>query len=276
MDAKQQHGTGNSMMMMKTGTGWSRGLDTAVRGELKEWFQTRTWWSQVLIWAASINLIFLIVSLSVRQNPGELNSPTESLMIFNIFMGLVGPIGVSIVMQSAVVGEKKSGTAAWVLSKPISRVAFILSKMIGNGLGVAATMVLAQGIIAYLIAYFVVGITPPPLGFIAGMGVHLVHIFFYLTLTLMLGAIFEKAAPVIGIPIAFLFSQNFLSSAFPKLIRLMPQSLAMPGNNSSELPLAMALMTDSPVATYLPLIGTFIASVIFVGIALWVFQRQEL
>ena len=75
-----------------------------------------------------------------------------TLMLFNIFMGLAGAIGVSILMQTAVVGEKRSGTAAWVLSKPVSRVAFIIAKLIANSTGIVVTLVLAQGLIAYLIS----------------------------------------------------------------------------------------------------------------------------
>ncbi len=116
-------------------------------------------------------------------------------VIFSIFMGLAGPIGVTIVMQNAVIGEKRSGTAAWILSKPVSRQSFILSKFIANTLGIAVTMVLAQGLIAYLITGLVVGQWVPPLDFLAALGALFVNILFYLTLTLMLGVLFEHPAP---------------------------------------------------------------------------------
>jgi hypothetical protein len=113
-------------------------------------------------------------------------------------------------------------------------------------------------------------------GFLAGLGVHLVNIFFYLTLTLMLGTLFENGAPVIGIPLAFLFSQNFISSIYPELVKLLPWTLVIPLNNSTELPLAAALMTGAPLPSLVPLFATMAASVIFVAIALWAFNRQEL
>lgn len=260
-------------MQLVTGAGWRRGLDNALRGELKRWFGTRTWWVQILIWTASVNLIFLMVALSAPRS----EMPTlEAVMLFHIFMGLAGPIGVSIVMQGALVGEKRSGTAAWVLSKPISRAAFVLSRLIGNGIGVVVTMVLAQGLVAYLIAALVLDLRLPVMGFVASLGVHLVNILFYMTLTLMLGAIFDQIAPVIGIPLAFLFSQNFLASFNPDLFKVLPWTLAVPLNNSTQPSIAMAVMTGAHVPTYLPLISTSMAIVVFVGVALWVFQRQEL
>ena len=73
-------------------------------------------------------------------------------------------------------------------------------------------MVLAQGLIAYLITGLVVGTWVPPLDFLAALGALFANILFYLTLTLMLGVLFEHPAPVIGIPMAFLFAQQFLAT----------------------------------------------------------------
>jgi ABC-2 type transport system permease protein len=277
MAVSEQQNQGNRLMQLEQGAGWSRGMRNLLRGELNSWFKTRTWWTQILIWTASINLIFLMVALSVTRAEGDGEGlGMDAIMIFSIFMGLVGPIGVSIIMQNEVVGEKRSGTAAWVLSKPVSRSAFILSKLIGNTLGITVTMVLVQGLIAYLIEGLVVGEWLPVGGFLAGLGVLLANILFYLTLTLMLGTIFDHGAPVIGIPLAFLFSQNFLSSIYPGLVKLLPWTLAIPLNNSTEVPLAVALMTGEPLPSLVPLYATLAASVVFVMVGLWVFQKQEL
>jgi ABC-2 type transport system permease protein len=273
--------TGNSAMELRTGSGWSRGLDTMLRGELRHWFGTRTWWVQILIWAAMINFIFLMVALSTKRlaDAGEAGpgmGTLESLMIFGIFMGLAGPVGVCIIMQGAVVGEKRSGTAAWVLSKPASRTSFILSKLVSNTVGVAVTMVLAQGAIAYTIAGLVLGLWLPVPGFLAGMGVHLVNIFFYLTLTLMLGALFSQAAPVIGIPLAFLFGQNQVASFYPRVLKALPWTLAIPANGTSDQSVAGALISGAAVPPLLPVYTTLAASAVFVAVALWAFRRQEL
>ncbi len=272
-----QRSVGNSSMILKTGSDWRRGLDNMLRGELKSWFGTRTWLTQILIWTASINFIYLMTALSMPPEEAPGGGVT---MIFNIFMGIVGPIGVSIIMQGAVVGEKNSGTAAWVMSKPVSREAFILSKLIANTLGVAVTMVLAQGAIAYLITGLVVKVWLPVPGFLAALGVHMIHIFFYLSMTLMLGAIFNHGAPVIGIPLAFHFGQQFLMSLLaqisPTLAKAVPWTLAIPGNDSADLAVAGALMNGAPVQTYLPVYVALIASLAFIIIGIRAFQRQEL
>jgi ABC-2 type transport system permease protein len=265
----EKPGKGNSSMILATGVGWQRGMDNLLNGEIKHWFKTRTWWVQILIWASAINLVYLMVSLGAGDAPGF-----ESIMIFNIFMGLAGPIGTCIVMQMAVVGETRSGTAAWILSKPVSRTAFIISKLIGNSLGLAVTMVLAQGLIAYLITAFVLGEYLPIAGFLAGLAVQLVNIMFYLTITLMCGAIFDHPAPVIGLPLAFLFAQQYIIGYFPALAKVLPWTLAIPLNDAPSI--AWALMTGAPVPSFSPVYFTLAFSLLFVAIALIVFQRQEL
>ena len=178
-------------------------------------------------------------------------------------------------MQGTIVGEKQSGTAAWVLSKPVSRPAFLLAKLTANTVGVALTIVLVQGLIAYLLIYLGSGTLLPPLGFLGGLGVQLVHLFFYITLTLMLGAAFSKRGPVIAIPLLFLFVQELLMGFFPILAKLFPWTLVVPPDGSEYPSVAAALMTGSQPLSYLPLATTVGASVLFVALAIWIFDRLE-
>jgi ABC-2 type transport system permease protein len=259
-------------MLLVKGDGWNRGLNNVLRGELKSWFSTRRWWVQILIWTASVNLIYFIVALST---PKSLASPDTTLLLFNIFMGVAGPIGVSIVMQGSIVGEKRSGTAAWVLSKPVSRIAFLASKLIANSVGIAVTMVCAQGLIAYQISLLILGFHLSIAGFLAGLAVHFVNILFYLTLTLMLGTIFEQTGPVIAIPIAFMFVQNISMSFLPVLASFFPWTLAIPANGATNPSIAMNLMTGVRVPSFMPLYITLAAIVLFICLAVWIFKNQE-
>jgi ABC-2 type transport system permease protein len=199
----------------------------------------------------------------------------ELAMLFNIFLGLFAAFGVCILMQGTIVGEKQSGTAAWILSKPVSRPAFVLAKLAGNTLGIAATIVLAQGLIAYALIYAGSGTMLPPLGFLAGLGVQLIHLFFYITLTLMLGAAFSRRGPVIAIPLLFIFLQQLLMGFFPVLANVLPWTLSVPPDTGNYPSVATALMTGAQPLSYLPLATTLGASLLFVAIALWIFERLE-
>jgi ABC-2 type transport system permease protein len=263
--------TGNSMMQLEQGAGWTRGLRNLLRGELGEWFGTRTWLRQVLIWAAIINGILLSAALQTPKSEAQVG-----LMIFNIFMGMAPPVGVAIMMMDAIVGEKRTGTAAWILSKPVSRAAFVLSKLIGNGLGVLVCILLAQGLIGFGILRLVSHLSLSPLHFAAGMGAHLLNLAFYLTLGTMLGAVFQKPAPVVGIPIAFNFAQQYLPSLLPFLRDKLPWNLGMPFGNGASPSVAQAWMQGLEPLTVTPAILALVASVVFVVVALLAFQRQEL
>ena len=261
---------GNSVFQLKEGAGWSRGLDNLLGAELGRWFRTRKWWVQILIWAALINLILFAVAISEEEG-----GDTELVMLFNVFLGVFATFGVCILMQGSIVGEKQSGTAAWVLSQPVSRPAFILAKLIANTVGVAVTIVLAQGLIAYLLIHLGSGSALPLVGFLGGLGVHLIHLLFYLTLTLMLGTAFKRRGPVIAIPLVFLFAQQLLLGIFPTLANVLPWTLTVPLDNSAFPSVAAALMTGTEPLSYLPLATTLGASVLIVALALWIFGRQE-
>jgi ABC-2 type transport system permease protein len=262
--------TGNSVFQLKEGFGWSRGLDNMLAVELGRWFRTKKWWVQILIWAAILNLILLVVAVSEGEAGGQL------IMLYNTFLGIFASFGVCILMQGSIVKEKESGTAAWVLSKPVSRQAFVVAKLLANVAGVTVTILLAQSLIAYGIIYFASGTALPPLSFVGGVGVQLVHLLFYLTASLMLGALFSKRGPVIAIPVVFLFAQQLLIGVFPVLARVLPYTLAMPLDESRFPAVAIAVMTGSQPLSYWPLATTLGASVVFVAVGLWVVQRLEL
>ena len=262
---------GNSTMQLETGTGWSRGLKNVLGAEIGSWFGTRQWWVQILIWSSIVNFVLIGVVAS-----GEMTTHGDLFMLMNVFMGMATPIGVCIIMQEAIVGEKQSGTAAWILSKPVSRLGFLVSKLLGNSLGITVNMVLVPALIAYAIITLATGQAPAPLAFAAGMGVHLASLFFYVGLTLMLGAISDHRGPVIGLPLAFLFGQNFVGGLLGPAAGLLPWTLTMPLNNSPEPALASTLMMGLEPASFMNLIVAVTAGVLFLVVAAWRFERQEL
>ena len=91
----------------------------------------------------------------------------------------------------------------------------------------------------------------------------------------MLGTIFENTGPVIGISIAFLFVQNISMSFFPGLVHYTPWTLAIPANGAANPSIAMNLMTGAAVPSFMPLYVALAAIVLFIALALWIFQKQE-
>lgn len=213
---------------------------------------------------------FLLFGLPIVA-PEEAVSPLEGLDVFLTFFGIFAPIGVMILTQGAIVGEKESGTAAWILSKPVSRSAFILAKLIGNGFAFLIIMVIGQGAIAF-IQVAIAGAILSPMNFIAAMGVNYLHLLFYLSLSLMLGTMFSTRGAVIGIPIAILIGQSLVESIIeaisPFLVLMLPKNLPAIANLVS---IGEPLPPEWPV----PVIGLSILSILNITIAIWRLKREE-
>jgi ABC-2 type transport system permease protein len=266
----------NSTLQPVNEHGWRRGFANLLRHENSTWWRTRRWWINSLIWLVIINGTLLAV-LSSGEGTSALEKTPEQVLaeartVFMVMAGMFGTIGVIIAMQGAIIDEKKSGTAAWILSKPASRPAFILAKLVANVLALFVVLLLVQGAIAYLQLTLYSGSTPPFMPFVAGMALLGLHMLFYLTLTLMLGTLFHDRGPVIGIPLGILFSWMFLLGIVGQAAYVMPWLIIPAGGFQG---LAFEAMLGQPLTTTTPIWATVVWIIVFVGVALWRFRREE-
>ncbi len=261
--------SGNSDFEMVSEQGWRRGLGNLLDNELSRWWKTRMWWVECLIWGGVIGFMLGAVLFGTPDFKLE-----DGLMIYAVFAGIFPAVAIIIIMQGALVGEKRDGTAAWVMSKPAARPAFILSKLIANGLGVLATMVVVPGLVAWSIFYIRMQVPLDPLRFLAAMGVIFISQLFYLSLTLMLGSLFNNRGSVIGIGLAFLFLQQYLVGMLPVLRYLIPWTLVVPLNNETNA-IVPALLSGQPPYSYIPLVAVLLECLLFVLVAVWRFNREE-
>jgi ABC-2 type transport system permease protein len=262
--------SGNSDFEMVSERGWRRGLGNLIDNESARWWKTRMWWVQSLIWVGMIGFMLGTILFGAPDFKLE-----DGVMIYGVFAGMFPAVAVVIIMQGALVGEKKDGTAAWVLSKPASRPAFILSKLVANSLGVLATMVVLPGVVAYVLFFIRLKNALDPLAFLAALGILFLNLLFYLTLTLMLGSLFNGRGPVIGIGLAFLFLQQYLVGLLPALRYVLPWTLVVPLNNQTEA-IVPALLSGQPIYSFLPILAVAVECILFVLISLWRFNREEL
>jgi ABC-2 type transport system permease protein len=261
---------GNDAFELLSEVGWNRGLNTMLRSGLGRWFKTKMWWTHCLIWGGLIGLLLAAIVFNPQPPPTE-----DLLMIFMVFAGLFPAVGVVIIMQDALVGEKREGTAAWVLSKPLTRPAFVLSKILANSAGILVTMVIVPCIIAYAIITIALRSSINPLGFLETMVVIFISHFFFLALTMMLGTFFDSRGPVIGIPLGILFLQQNLIGFIPTLGYFLPWNLLIPSGNAT--PLVLSLMRNIPVDSdhLITLAIIVVESIIFIFLGLWRFNREH-
>lgn len=258
--------SGTAGLARVTERGWRSGLPILMGAAFASWWRTPTWLVQSLLWTAVINGSLAAVIWG--------DAP-EDISVFTLYglMTMFAAIAVTIVMQEAIVGEKKNGTAAWVLSKPASRPAFVLSKLVPNAVGIIATMLVVPSAVL-LVQFFAAGIDVSVARFALGASIAALNLLFYLTLTLMLGTLFDSAAPVIAIPLAFAFGQQLLVGV-PGLSRFLPWSLLVP-TAGSDVSVIGAVIGGQPVPASAAIAFTGAACVVFTAVAFWKFSRIEL
>jgi ABC-2 type transport system permease protein len=260
----------DTLLVPASRRGWQRGLNNLLDNEVGLWWHTRRWWVQALIWAGVVG--FFLGSVILQGSADQ----TTAFTLYGVFASLFPAVAVVIQMQSALVGEKASGTAAWVLSKPVSRPAFILAKLVANGLSVLAVMVVIPGLVAYPFLSRVLGAPLNPLLFLAGLGVIWLSMLYFLAFTLMLGAFFNARGPVIGLGLALLFLQQYLLGLAPLFKTLLPWTLTVPLNNATDA-LLPNLLQGLPVGAYLPQVLVLLVEIVlFVALAIWKFNKEEL
>jgi ABC-2 type transport system permease protein len=255
--------------------GWRRGLDNLLKGESSAWFRSRKWWVHSLMWLLCINLILFFTTLDPEAGAPATGGIPDTLELYGIFGGMFVMMGVLVILQGAIVGEKKSGTAAWILSKPVSRTAFVVAKTVGNSLGVLATAVLVPGVVAYLEIGLMTDLGwLSPLSFLVGVVALALHAIFWITFTIMLGSFFDAWAPVIGIPLALAFGQQLIVGLIPPLLYVFPWALAAPVGDDKPA-LAASLFNGAAPFSWIPLLSALVFSGLFTSIAIWRFNRQE-
>jgi ABC-2 type transport system permease protein len=265
------------------GSGWLAGFGNMLTKELGEWFRTRRWLWQLLIWLTIINgflafLLFVIpwlASIMPAFKPtaegifGGLPPEVGGVMMFFSIIGLAGTIGVIILAQDEIIQEKQSGTAAWILSKPAARAAFILTKLLSNTTGALIFIVAIPGLVAlgeiFLATHQVVPLTP----FLAGAGVIMLGLFFYLSLVILLGALFESRGPVLGIALGIMFGGLLIRNLIPQILYVLPSSM-------DSIALMVVQGVPLPAMFVSQVIAAAVLSIVFTLAALWRFQHTEL
>lgn len=265
------------------GSGWLTGFGNMFAKEMGEWFQTRRWLWQLLIWLTIINgfvgVILFVLPILESFTPG-INSamempfeglPAGTMALTHYFTAavLTGTIGMIILTQDEIIQEKQSGTAAWILSKPVARPAFILTKLMSNITGGLVFIVALPALVTlgeiYLDIHQVVSLVP----FLAGVGVFMLGLFFYLSLVILLGVLFQSRGPVMGIPFVVLLGGGLMSSFIPQIGYFLPASM-------DKIAQSIVLGNPLPAMYVSQMVSAAVLSIAFILAALWRFQRTEM
>jgi ABC-2 type transport system permease protein len=190
------------------------------------------------------------------------------LTLFFSFAVMAGSIGMIIQAQDEIIQEKQSGTAAWILSKPVARQSFVLTKMLSNIIGGLIFIVALPALVALGEIFLAVGHITPIIPYLAGAGVVLLALIFYLSLVIMLGILFDQRGPVLGVAFGVMFGGLIAVQFAPQVNYFLPVSM-------DKIALALSQGQALPAVAISQLIATAAWSILFTVVALWRFQRTE-
>src|SRR5512139_2094098 len=179
-------------------SGWRTGLANLLRKENRAWWGTRRWLVQSLVWAVVVSgcpaLIVFFMRMAETMGVPVPVAELGDLVGVGVFMlfwiaSLALPIGAIVLVHDAIIGERQLGVTEWLLSKPVSRPAYVLAKLLAHGLGVLVILVGLQSALGYGVLWLVMGEPFPLPPYLMGMAGLAVHTLFYLVLTLMMGVL---------------------------------------------------------------------------------------
>ena len=191
------------------------------------------------------------------------------LSMFFQIMGSALLIGGVIIAHDAILKERESGTAAWLLSKPISRQSFVLSKLMANIVGLLVVVIAVQAIIAYTQISIGYGSLAPVMPFLGGLGIMTLNGLFYMVLALALGAFTLNRGIALGLPIVLGLVGGLLLTIVKELQYVAPWSLG-------DMALAVAKGATLPDWWIFPVIATVVWILVFAGAAIRRFEQIEL
>ena len=187
------------------------GLTSLLKKELKEQLRTHK-----LLIVGAIFLFFglttplmlkylpQIIQLAGEQIPVNIPPPT-AVQALGEYAGTIGQLGVLmavLIAMGSIANELRHGTAVMVLSKPVSRAAYVNAKLMAMSITFLASMIVAS-LFCFGYTYWLIGKadTLPFVGLNLLLGLFLI---FCLAVTVLFSSIFKSAPAAGGLAIAVL------------------------------------------------------------------------
>ncbi len=259
-----------------------RGFSNLFRKENGAWWGTRRWWINTLLWTVLLCGLMAFMLFVPNEEVYEASEAEIALAgglipyILSLGLNVFFEFGVSILAiwtvilsQDLIIGEKQSGVAEWLLSKPVMRRSYVLAKLAANALPMLVLLVGLPSVLAYGMLSLRMGAPFPAAPFLSAVGIMTAHTLFYLTLTLMLGTIFNNRSPILGLALASVLGGGMLGGFIKPLFYVTPWVLPKVAWLTAT---GQAIPAELKIAS---LVATGLWSVVFIFMALAKFEKME-
>ncbi len=245
------------------------GFRNLLSKEMGSWWRTKRWLVHLLLWLVVINGFVVLIWLDGRHNMTPEGGLRETMQVFFQAGGFFALIGAVLVTQGTIVGERRSGTAAWVLTKPTTRKAMVLSKLVAISISFLLLSLVVPCAVLLVQLQILWGRLPETIHFLEAAGLLALHQVFYVALTLLFGTLLQSRGAVAGVSLGFWISGNILPNLVPAwVVGLMPWTFTQAAAN-------IALWRPVPVRLWVAALSCAVLAVTFVVLAMWRFEREE-
>jgi len=195
----------------------------------------------------------------------QLPDPTarEAFAQFLQNMSQVVMIALVITGAGSVSGERSSGTAILVLTKPLARPAFVLAKLASQEILLVLSTVIGTGLTIAVTAMLFDNL--PVRGFLLAVGIWLAFAVFFVGVMVLCSVAIRSRGGAAGAGLGVLFG-ILIASIFPPVTRW--TFAGLPGASTA------ALRSTPPDLTW-PLLTAALGLVVTTAAAVWLFGRQE-
>jgi ABC-2 type transport system permease protein len=252
--------------------GTPSGFRNLVTKENSQWVSGPSLLAHAVIWILIVAVISAVIAfvrgeMEPGYTPKDIND--AGALMFFVLGSVASVIAVVAKTQGAIIGEKQLGTAAWVLSKPASRRAFVLAKFAVHFRWLLTVTLLFPALVFYGLLTVVSTLPPPPLPFAGGLAILALGLLFYLSLSLLLGTVFESRGPLAGTVFGFMVAGFMIANYAPWLTAAFPWLFFQSGFN-------LVAQQQIPAYNLISIPATGLWTVLFVLLTLRRFERTEL
>jgi ABC-2 type transport system permease protein len=247
---------------------WYAGMKNLLKREIYHERSRMYWIQQLFVWAFFTNgMIALILAVPADMIEGMEEMYVLSLAASYGILTLLIAIFIPILLQGTVIDDKVSGTTAWILSKPVSKKAYLLSKLIASILSIVIVSVVINGAITYGV-FSAFGYTLNISGFVMNLGLTSIVVVYFACLTIMIGTLTTSRGKVLGVAVVIGVGAQLIARYIPLILFIVPYSLPVIGIGF--------IIGTSVAGLEVIVLSAAVQIIAFTAIALFVFDRTEL
>lgn len=254
--------------------GFTAGFGNVFARESRLWWNTRRWWIQTLLWTGllvGLLVAFLWIAEQAPTGPDGRQVMVGVAEVWPQYLpvaALLSTVGVVVLTQRVMLDERRSGTLEWVLTKPLSRTAFVLAKVTAHTIPVLVALIIVPWTGVYAVLSTQVDGVWPPGSFLPVVGLAALLVVFAVALTVLLGTWTTNRGLVFGVPIAAVM----LYDGVHTIARDLAGQLPFPWETTA---VAVQLATGAPLSSAVPVIATVAWTVAAIAAARWMFEHEQ-